>query len=69
MHLLHLFTTVLLSTALAHTWNEQLSVIENGIFVGGNGYPRGYVSRTTPGFYDDMMTYQLPPPKIQAGRE
>ncbi|KAH8726695.1 hypothetical protein GQ44DRAFT_725885 [Phaeosphaeriaceae sp. PMI808] len=53
MRLLHLFTTVLFRIVLAHTWNEQLSVIENGIFVGCNGYPRGYVSRTTPGFYDD----------------
>ncbi|KAF2672917.1 hypothetical protein BT63DRAFT_466451 [Microthyrium microscopicum] len=63
MYLLPLLTTVLFSTALAHTWNEQLSVIESGNFVGSNGYPRGYVSRTIPGFYDDMMTYQLPPPK------
>ena len=62
MYLLPLLTTVLSSTVLAHTWNEQLSVIESGSFVGGNGYPRGYVSRSIPGFYDDMMTYQLPPP-------
>lgn len=57
MYLLPLLTTILFSTALAHTWNEQLSVIESGKFVGSNGYPRGYVSRTIPGFHDDMMTY------------
>jgi len=62
MHLL-ILSTVLFSTALAHTWNEQLSVIENGIFTGSNGYSRGYVCRTTPGFDDYMMTYQLPPPQ------
>jgi hypothetical protein len=58
-----LFATVLFSSVLAHTWNEQLSVIENGTFVGSNGYPRGYVCRAAPGFYDDMMKYQLPPPQ------
>jgi hypothetical protein len=63
MHLLLLSTTVLFSTVLAHTWNEQLSVIKNGIFVGSNGYPRGYICRTTLGFYNDMMKYQLPPPQ------
>jgi hypothetical protein len=64
MHLPLLSTAVLVHTVLAHTWNEQLSVIENGSFVvGSNGYPRGYVCRTTPGFYDDLMTYQLPPPQ------
>ena len=63
MYLLPLLTTVLFRTALAHTWNEQLSVIESGSFVGGNGYPRGYVSRTIPGFSNNIMKYQLPPPE------
>ena len=56
MHLLPLFSTVLFSTTLAHTWNEQLAVIESGVFVGNNVYPRGYVPRTIPGFYDDMIS-------------
>jgi hypothetical protein len=51
----YIINAVLLGTVLAHTWNEQLSVIENGIFTGNNGYPRGYVSRT-PAFTDEMMT-------------
>ncbi|OCK75883.1 hypothetical protein K432DRAFT_307574 [Lepidopterella palustris CBS 459.81] len=56
-----LLTALLCGQGLTHTWNEQLTVIENGIFAGANGYPRGYVSRTDPGFNDDMMTYLLPP--------
>jgi hypothetical protein len=52
--------------ALTHTWNEQLTVIQNGVFAGNNGYPRGYVSRTQPGFNDDMMTYLLP--SLASGR-
>jgi hypothetical protein len=48
--------------ALCHSWNEQLTVInETGVFTGSNGYPRGYVSRSFPGFNDNMMTYLLPP--------
>ena len=60
--LLYLLPTALLcSQGLTHTWNEQLTVIENGIFAGPNGYPRGYVSRTDPGFSNNIMTYLLPP--------
>jgi hypothetical protein len=59
-------TVFLFGQALTHTWNEQLTVIENGIFTGGNGYPRGYVSRSQPGFGDDMMTYLLP--SLASGR-
>jgi hypothetical protein len=62
-----LFSTVLVfRQVLAHTWNEQLTVIENGLFNGSNGYPRGYVSRSTAGFRDDTMTYLLPP--LASGR-
>ena len=57
MYLLPLLTTILFSIVLTHTWNEQLSIIESGSFVGGNSYPRGYISRSIPGFYNDMMTY------------
>jgi hypothetical protein len=64
---LRLFPTAFLfGQALTHTWNEQLTVIENGIFTGGNGYPRGYVSRSEPGFNDDLMTYLLP--SLASGR-
>jgi hypothetical protein len=59
-------TAFLISHALTHTWNEQLTVIENGNFTGSNGYPRGYVSRSQPGFNNDMMTYLLPP--LASGR-
>ncbi|KAH7304406.1 hypothetical protein B0I35DRAFT_454703 [Stachybotrys elegans] len=34
----------LIGAALAHSWNEQLSVIIDGEYSGQNGYPRGYVS-------------------------
>jgi len=65
-------TKLLLSTALlfghvlAHTWNEQLTIIEDGMFNGSNGYPRGYISRSSASFNDDMMTYRLPP--LASGR-
>jgi len=59
-------TAILIDQAFAHTWNEQLSIIDNGIFTGNNGYPRGYVSRSDPGFNDNMMTYLLPP--LASGR-
>jgi hypothetical protein len=56
-----LSTVLIFGQVLAHTWNEQLTIIENGLFNGRNGYPRGYVSRSTTSFSDDMMTYLLPP--------
>ena len=56
-----LSAVLLFSQVLAHTWNEQLIVIKNGFFNGSNGYPRGYVSRSSFGFTDDMMKYLLPP--------
>ena len=36
-------------------------VVSNGVFIGSNGYPRGYVSRSDPGFDDNIITYLLPP--------
>lgn len=66
MHWILLPTAILLGGALAHSWNEQLTVIENGLFTGSNGYPRGYVSRSDPGFNDATMTYLLPP--LASGR-
>ncbi|KAH8704537.1 hypothetical protein GQ44DRAFT_630154 [Phaeosphaeriaceae sp. PMI808] len=61
-----LLTVLLFSQVFAHTWNEQLTVIENGLFSSSNGYPRGYVSRSIAGFSDNMMTYLLPP--LASGR-
>jgi len=50
------------TSAAAHTWIEQMSVIgSDGNYTGNAGYPRGYVERATPGFTDDDMTYLLPP--------
>jgi hypothetical protein len=61
-----LSTVLLFGQVLAHTWNEQLTIIENGLFNGSNGYPRGYISHSGAGFNDDMMTYLLPP--LASGR-
>jgi hypothetical protein len=53
----HIFTT-----AIAHSWVEQLMVIApNGTFVGSPGYPRGNVLRTDPAFNDKTMTNLIPP--------
>jgi len=54
--------------SLSHSWNEQLTVIKDGRFTGRNGYPRGYVARTDPGFRDPMMTHLLPPPPPMSNR-
>lgn len=51
---------LLLARSLAHSWVEQISVIENGEFTGGYGYPRGYIARSQPGFGDSIMTNLLP---------
>jgi hypothetical protein len=61
MRWVFLLAAALQGRAFAHSWIEQLTVIENGIFTGKNGYPRGYASRSDLGFTDDMMTYLLPP--------
>lgn len=52
--------------SLAHSWAEQLTVILDGVFAGRNGYPRGYVARSSPGFHDSSITYLLPP--LDSGR-
>ena len=45
----------------AHSWLEQLQVIDsNGTFIGDYGYSRGYVARTDPSFNGDSMDYLLP---------
>lgn len=57
-----LLLTVFLGESLAHSWNEQLTTIINGTFTGRNGYSRGYISRSDPGFRDSMMVNLLPSP-------
>jgi len=53
------------SQALAHSWIEQMHVIDaHGNYTGLPGYPRGYVDRASPGFSDSMMTYLLPPNSV-----
>ena len=55
-------TALLASQAIAHSWIEQMNVIDaQGNYTGLPGYPRGYVDRASPGFSDSMMTYLLPP--------
>jgi hypothetical protein len=49
------------SRASAHSWVEQMQVInDQGKFIGAPGYSRGYVPRG-PGFSDTSMTYLSPP--------
>lgn len=58
---LFLVAASLFSAASAHSWNEQLAVIgADGKYVGGYGYPRGYVARTDPGYTGESMKYILP---------
>jgi hypothetical protein len=53
--------TLLIGITSAHSWVEQMSVIDlNGSYVGQPGYPRGYVSRGQPGFGDAEMTVRFP---------
>ena len=58
----------LLTPALAHTWVEQLQLInpDTGNYTGDFGYPRGYVSRTNPGFNGFSNMLLLPP--LESGR-
>jgi hypothetical protein len=54
-------SALLLTQTSAHTWIEQMSVIDaNGNYTGAPGYPRGYVERGSPGFGDPNMTYLIP---------
>ncbi|OJJ35504.1 hypothetical protein ASPWEDRAFT_172305 [Aspergillus wentii DTO 134E9] len=58
---LTVLVTILATTANAHSWVEQLTVIAaNGTFVGSPGYARGNVPRTTPDFSDKAMTWLNP---------
>ena len=52
----------LLNQAAAHSWVDAIDNIgSNGTFVGATGYPRGYVSQTTPNFNDITMVNLIPP--------
>lgn len=51
-----------LGQASAHTWVEQMQVIDStsGNYTGDYGFTRGYVDRTTPGFDEQSIVYLLP---------
>ncbi|KFY34350.1 hypothetical protein V494_06849 [Pseudogymnoascus sp. VKM F-4513 (FW-928)] len=52
----------LLPGTLAHTWVEQLRIINpNGTFTPDLGYPRGLVPRSSALFSDTALTHLLPP--------
>ncbi|KKY19418.1 hypothetical protein UCDDS831_g05387 [Diplodia seriata] len=57
-----LAAALLLTQVAAHTWIEQLAVIKDGAYVGNYGYPRGYLSRTDPGFNGGASSQWLLPP-------
>ncbi|KAI5201169.1 hypothetical protein E4T39_05357 [Aureobasidium subglaciale] len=52
-----------LGQASAHSWVEQLQVIDSttGNYTGDYGYTRGYVARTDSDFNGDSVDYLLPP--------
>ncbi|KAL9101190.1 MAG: hypothetical protein Q9163_003529 [Psora crenata] len=52
----------LLPHTAAHSWIEQLTLIDStGVFTGTPGYPRNFSSRTAPGFTDNLFVHLLPP--------
>jgi hypothetical protein len=54
--------SLLLPGTSAHTWIEQLRLINpNGTFTPVPGYPRGMVARSSPLFSDTALTHLLPP--------
>lgn len=54
--------SLLLPGITAHTWIEQLRLINpNGTFTPDLGYPRGLVPRSSPLFSDTVLTHLLPP--------
>ncbi|KFY32276.1 hypothetical protein V493_00354 [Pseudogymnoascus sp. VKM F-4281 (FW-2241)] len=54
--------SLLLPGTTAHTWIEQLRLINpNGTFAPDLGYPRGLIPRSSPLFSDTALTYLLPP--------
>lgn len=59
--------TLLAPQVAAHSWLEQMQVIDSsGNFTGDYGYPRGYVARTDPSFTGNSMDYLLP--SLASGR-
>ncbi|MCJ1234643.1 hypothetical protein MMC14_002604 [Varicellaria rhodocarpa] len=60
----------IVNQAAAHSWVESLNIIgPNGTLIGDPGYPRGYVSRMSPGFNDASMVYLIPPDGRSTGLE
>lgn len=58
----------ILPIASAHSWNEQLSLVDDkGNFI-ANGYPRGYVARTDPGYNGNSMMWMLPSAESKRSR-
>ncbi|KFX91960.1 hypothetical protein V495_05144 [Pseudogymnoascus sp. VKM F-4514 (FW-929)] len=54
--------SLLLPGTTAHTWIEQLRLINpNGTFTPDVGYPRGLIPRSSPLFSDTVLTHLLPP--------
>ena len=51
-----------LGQASAHTWVEEMQVIDSttGNYTGDYGFTRGYVDRTTPSFDEQSIVYLLP---------
>ncbi|KEQ69879.1 hypothetical protein M436DRAFT_23740, partial [Aureobasidium namibiae CBS 147.97] len=54
--------TAVFGQASAHTWVEEMQVIDSttGNYTGDYGFTRGYVDRTTPGFDEQSIVYLLP---------
>ncbi|KAL9130287.1 MAG: hypothetical protein Q9217_001498 [Psora testacea] len=53
---------VLLTPTAAHSWVEELTLIDStGTFTGTPGYARNFTARTTPGFTDTLLVHILPP--------
>lgn len=58
------------STVTAHSWIESAFVVApNGTYVGSEGFPRGYVPRTDPGFSDKVAQHQIPDGGVYKGDE
>ncbi|XP_044719984.1 uncharacterized protein HRG_06573 [Hirsutella rhossiliensis] len=58
------------STAMAHSWIESAFVVApNGTYIGTEGFPRGYVPRTDPGFNDKVAQHQIPEGGVYKGDE
>ncbi|KAL9049323.1 MAG: hypothetical protein Q9162_007273 [Coniocarpon cinnabarinum] len=65
---LSLMAAALLPGVSAHSWIEQMSLMDDkGNFL-TNGYPRGYVARTDPGYTGNSMMWMLPSAESKRSR-